>query len=337
MTDSMVLLGVVWDPSGCRVRVRHGGGAAELVDAVGLTANYQLGPEPTRHCIGHSSPKRNGGAYVDCRNRPQPGERTCVGCAVVNAEFAADLHHAHTRHRDLIDKAMIDHLEQPNVLYVAGFRDGSLKIGTSTAHRAATRLAEQGAWQAVEVASVNDGFTVRRLEDLITDKLGLPQSVAIARKLQGMASPVGETVLVERLEATVADVHTLLGSLDRLPGGKVLPGPLSSAGDRSQDDCWWEQRTAWWSFVEHVRSDSALDGPLDDASDGLWAGLHRYPVRLDRGAHHIEILAMCGRMAVLGRPGSDDRFVADLGRLFGLELDLGRYVPDELVVQDSLF
>lgn len=314
MSGSLVLTELVWDGPRCKARVRIDGESAILVDAVGLALNYRLGPEPTRHCIGSRSPKRNDGAYVDCRNRPQPGERVCVSCAVANAEFAADLHHAHTKDRDQIDRVVIEHLRQPNILYLAAFRDGSLKVGTSTAHRAPTRLAEQGAWQAVEVASVNDGFTVRRVEDLVTTKLGLPQSVAMTRKLQGMASPIDEASLTDRLQASADDVHGLLDSLDRLPGGK--------------EEWSVDQRRQWWRFVDFVNGGSGSE---------TWAGLHRYPARLDRGAHHIDVMTMCGRLAVLGRPGSDDRFVADLGRLFGLELEMGEHVPDELVVQDSLF
>ena len=312
---AVVLLGTIWDDDGCQVRRRAPGRASELVPAIGLELNYRLGADPTRHCLGHHSPKRNQGAYVDCRNPPQPGEKTCVSCAVADAEFAADLHHAHTRHRDLIDRAVVDHLEQRNILYLAAFRDGSVKVGTSTATRTAKRLAEQGAWQAVEVAAVGDGFAVRRLEDLVTEKLGLPQSVAVSRKLRGMASPLDEAALGDRLRPLVADVHGLLRSLDRLPGGDDATG----AGDAPDVELCAEH----WRFPA--------------ADDDVWVGLHQYPARLDRGAHHIEVVAMCGRMAVLGRPGSADRFVADLGRLFGVELDLGRYEPDQLAVQDSLF
>jgi hypothetical protein len=75
----------------------------------------------------------------------------------------------------------------------------------------------------------------------------------------------------------------------------------------------------------------------------VWEGLHAYPARLDSGTHHQEVLQICGRMAVLTRPGTTagsgktDRFVADLGQLYGIELDLGQYEPDQLAVQDSLF
>lgn len=320
--SALVVLGLVWGDDGCRVRLRvptTGTSAAgpatpsELVPIIGLELNYRVGPDARRHCLGHSSPRRNNGAYVDCGNRPQATEKTCVNCAVADAEFASDLHHAHTRERSELDRSVVDHLEQTNVLYLAAFRDGSLKVGTSTAHRTDKRLREQGAWMASLVATVSDGFTVRRLEDLVTEKLGLTQSVAVKRKLHGMVNPLGEARLAQRLDEMVDEVHRLIGSMDRLPG--------------SQDS-----RT----IAETIElTDRPWGFPGSDSD--VWDRLHQYPARLDAGTHHLEVVAVCGRMAVVARPGSDDRFIADLGQLFGVELDLGHYRPDPLAVQDSLF
>ncbi len=317
--NALVILGIGWDDDGCQVRLRvpgpegEAGSSSQLVPVIGMELNYRVPASPRRHCLGHSSPRRNSGAYADCFNRPQPNERNCVNCAVADAEFASNLHHAHTRDRAELDRAVVDHLEQTNILYLAAFRDGSLKIGTSTEGRKLKRLTEQGAWQAVEVASVSDGFLVRQLEDLVTEKLGLTQSVAVKRKLHGMAHPMDDARLAERLAPLVEEVHRLIGSNDRLPG----------ADDAGTIDDHVELTANPWSFPQS-------DSPL-------WQGLHLYPARLDSGTHHLEVVAMCGRMAVLARPGADDRFVADLGQLFGIELDLGRYEPDQLAIQDSLF
>ncbi len=318
---ALVMLGVSWGPvsdaestgrSDCSVRIRVPGGPSELVPVVGLELNYRVPANPTRHCVGHVSPRKNRGLYVDCFNRPQATEKTCVSCAVADAEFASNLHHAHTRNREDLDRSVVDHLEQTNVLYLAAFRDGSVKVGTSTEHRKTRRWMEQGAWQAVEVATVADGFVVRKLEDLVTEKLGLSQSVAVKRKLQGMSNPLPEDALNHRLEPLVAQVHEVIGNADRLPGF-----------DDAQIDAVVQLSDRRWTFP--------------NADDGIWERLHRYPARLDAGSHHIEVLAVCGRIAVLTRPGSQDRFVADLAQLFGIELDIGRYQPDQLAVQDSLF
>ena len=307
-SGAVVLLGSGWTDEGCVARLRVPEEPSDLVPLVGLEMQYRVPEHPTRHCIGHHAPSRSDGGYLDCDNRPQPTERTCVSCAVADATFASNLHHAHTRDRAEIDKSMVEHLEQANVLYLAAFRDGSIKVGTSTGHRRDTRLTEQGAWQAISVADVTDGFAVRRLEDLVTDKLGLSQSVAVKRKLAGMVNPMADTAITERLNGLVDEVHSLIS--------------LSPDADHA------EPTQNLWSFPE--------------ADHPLWDGLVQYPSRLDAGSHHVRVLAMCGRIAVLVRPTADggegtDRFVADIGQLYGIELDLGDYAPDELAIQDSLF
>ena len=301
----LVILSTIWTADGCLLRVRRPGEDSELIAARGLELNYRADPDRPRHCVGHHSPKRNDGAYVECHNRPQPGEKTCVSCAVADAEFASDLHHAHTRSRDQLHDSVVQHLQRSNILYLAAFRDGSIKVGTSTGTRRATRLVEQGAWQAVEAATVADGFAVRRLEDLVTERLGLPQAVAATRKLKGMISPHPDEVLRRSITERLAEVHELLSSPEGLDAGASVA------------------TAQWWAFPGH-------DEPV-------WQGLHRYPTRPEVGHHHVRIEAMCGRLAVLARPGGNDHFVADLGALYGRELELGHFTPDELLVQDSLF
>ena len=74
-----------------------------------------------------------------------------------------------------------------------------------------------------------------------------------------------------------------------------------------------------------------------DGTDPCWDRPHPYPVALDAGSHHLRIEAMCGRLASVSRPGGRDRFVVDIGRLYGREIELGSFTPDDLLVQDSLF
>ena len=301
----LVVLGTVWTPDGCLIRLRRPGQPSELVPAAGLELRYRADRAAPRHCIGHHSPKRNDGQYVECHNRPQDGERVCVSCAVADAEFAADLHHAHNRVADEIDEAVRAHLERANILYLAAFRDGSVKVGTSTGTRRHTRLAEQGAWRAIEVATVTDGFAVRRLEDLVTERLALPQAVATTRKLRGMAAPRSDGELDAALAERCREVLALLDSEEGRAAGEATP------------------LQEWWQFPGG--DEAGWDRPL------------RYPLALDEGNHHLRVDAMCGRLAALTRPGGPDRFVDDLGRLFGREIEVGPFTPDEMAVQDSLF
>ncbi|MEM7271754.1 MAG: DUF2797 domain-containing protein [Actinomycetota bacterium] len=307
-----VILGMTWvpddtDPSRgdqCLLRVRGTDSPSDLVPAVGLSLNYRIGERPTRHCIGTSAPTRTGGGSIDCQNPPQPGERVCVSCAVAEATLAGSLHHAHTKDRAELDRAVVDHLSQTNVLYLAGFRDGSVKVGTSTGRRKRVRWLEQGAWRVVEVATVDDGFAVRRLEDLVTEKLGLAQSVAVKRKLAGLAAPLDDAALAAKLDHLVGEVHALLALASDAEATVTSREP--------------------WTFP--------------GAGAPIWDRLLRYPSRLDAGAHDVRIEAMCGRVAVLARPGDDgSRFVSDIGALYGIELDLGDHRPDPLAVQDTLF
>ena len=193
MTLRRVILGVSWvdDHPLVRVRDQHTI-ASELVPLIGLDLCHRALADSPRICIGHKPLRSGGASYVDCRQAPQPGGRTCRSCAVAEATFASNLHHAHTKESIGVDPDIAAHLRQPNLLYLAAFRDGSTKVGTSTEKRLHTRLAEQGAWVARVVAWTPDGITVRLLEDLVTKRLELPQAVSASRKLGGLTQPVPE-------------------------------------------------------------------------------------------------------------------------------------------------
>lgn len=301
----LAVLGSQWTEDGCLVRVRRPGETSVLVPVVGLELRYRIDADGPRHCVGHHSPKRNDGRYLECLNQPRPSEKTCVRCAVADAEFAADLHHAHTRSPDEIHQSVLHHLQRTNVLYLAAFRDGSVKVGTSTGGRRHTRLVEQGAWVAVEAAEVVDGFAVRHLEDLVTEALGLPQAIATSRKLKGMTSPRSDHELERTLTDHLGHVHRLM---DDEQGREI--------GGATPTERWWRS---------------------PEADQPGWQRPIRYPLALDQGSHHVIIGAACGRLVNLARPGGTDHFVDDLGRLYGRELELGAFEPDQLLVQDSLF
>ncbi len=301
--DRQVILGVSWTDETARVRVRSGDEPeSRLVSLAGLRLNYRASPESPRRCLGHVPFRRSDVDYVDCLHSPEPGGRTCTSCAVVEATFASSLHHAHTRDRADIDPAVDEHLRQPNVLYLAAFRDGSTKVGTSSERRLVKRLNEQGAWRAALVAEADDGYVVRAIEDEVTASLGTPQSVSMGRKLDGMARPRPDQQLDDLLARQGATVRELVAAS---ADARLRPADAS------------------WAFAGHA--------------DPVWADLYRYPLRLDSGCHDLEVLAACGRLVAVRRAGTADTFVADLGQLFGVELELGDFDSDALAVQDSLF
>lgn len=303
--DPTVALGVTWstwDDTGPSVRLGPPDRAvSELRPLIGLSLNYRVDPQRPRRCLGHVPfrPSTSGG-YHDCANPPLAGGRKCDRCAVVDATLASNLHHAHTRGAGELDPDIARSLDRPNMLYLAGFRDGSVKVGTTTESRHPVRLLEQGAWRAVVVGDAADGYAVRRAEDRVTAELGISQSVAIGRKLAGLEHPIDDRLLAARLDADVERVTALLDG-----DGDISIEPRA------------------WSF------------PGADGS--CWSAVRAYPLPLDRGHHHLDIVDACGRVIVFSRPDLPDRFVADIGQLFGVALELGDHRPDELFLQDSLF
>ncbi len=274
--------------------------------------NYRLaGPSKAalseKVCLGHRAFGGNGAVYMDCLRQPKPGTKKCVRCSLHDVAFAANVHHAHTKDRRDIDQKFAKHLDQPNRLYLAAFRDGSIKVGTSTKHRSQQRLAEQGAWIAHFVAEATDGFVVREMEDLVTEFVGISQAVSVRRKLAGLLSPQSDVSLRKSIVGYAAKISGLVSALgdDRLFG----------------DD-------SGWSFPGRAR--------------GAWQAPIRYPLDLGAGSHDLEVIDACGRIVALKRRRPDgafepETFLADIGQLYGLVLELGDFLSDEIAVQSSLF
>ncbi len=290
-----------------------------VFSARGLELMYRVIPGAPLHCLGsvrgHSSARDHSSIEADgaCRNPVQRGSKRCVPCSINDALHASSLHHAHNRDRIEIDPEVRRHLAQPNDLYLAAFRDGSIKVGTSSAWRTEERLTEQGAWLALIVARTTDGYEVRNLEDAVTRKLGIPQSVATTRKVRGLLQPTDDSTLLAKLNATARDVATL--------------PDFDQRTDRSVEPRTW-------------RNEHAMAGPFRGR-------LHEYPHRLNTGAHQVRIVDLCGRVAAVTTVSGDgvlddgvsggDVLVVDLGQIFGVEHEIGRFSTDEIALQGSLF
>lgn len=148
VSDTVVIIGLTWSSGAPQLRVRRNGAASQLVDLAGFSLRYTAGSDSARRCIGHKPFRDTSKPWEDCDRTPLHDGRTCDRCAASDATFASQLHHAHNRAQGELDAAVVKHLKQPNELYLAAFRDGSVKVGTSTAPRLRTRLTEQGAWRA---------------------------------------------------------------------------------------------------------------------------------------------------------------------------------------------
>lgn len=306
-----VALGLSWHDGAAFVRMRQvGAEVSALLPLRGLGLRYRVVPDGVRACLGHQSASE--GRYVDClKPLEDPQLAKCTRCRVVDARFAASLHHAHrTDVAEVaagdIERSVAQHLEQTNWIYLAAFRDGSLKVGTSSERRRYTRLQEQGAWKARFVAQARDGIAVRVAEDLITARLDISQSVSARRKRRGLATSVPDTQLDTRLAQSAEAVHHLLA-------------------DATDDGT--------------VQGVAVADEPWESAAVGqpVWDRLMDYPVHLGSGAHAVQVVEVCGRMLAVEQPRSGDRFVTDVAELFGFPIDVGDHEPDPIQVQDSLF
>ncbi len=162
------------------------------------------------------------------------------------------------------------------------------------------------------VATTSDGIEIRKLEDLVTEQLGIPQSVSIKRKLSGLATPSDEKALASKLDEKAAEVQQLLSSGSSLVTASTKLSPNEHI----------------WRFTDTVDSAAAaqlLDGP------------YIYSAPLNQDHHHVQITGNCGRIALVTKPDSNDHFLLDLGQLFGIELAIGDHKPAEIMVQDALF
>lgn len=304
VADRVLIQRVVWDENGPNLRMREAIGApSTLVPVPDTRLGYRVDEPATRTCVGHVPFRKGRGDYVDCTNAPQPGSRVCERCAIVEATFASNLHHAHTRGSAELDPAIRKHLDQPNRLYLAGFRDGTIKVGTSTLSRADRRLQEQGAWQARFIAEATNGRLIRRLEDSVTEQLGIPQSVAASRKRRGLVTPIDDSRLASALSERAA--QAIAAVIDPAAGNSVT----------MLDEAWRHP------MADHPATERLID----------------YPLALERGRHDLELVTAVGRLLLARRPNGADVFVLDPAPLFGIWLEIGDFGSDEIAIQDSLF
>lgn len=308
LIDRRVLIELSWSQAEPRIRVRDDDARTSIhVPLIGLELNYRLDESSKKLCLGHRAFGGEGAVYIDCSRAPKPGAKKCVRCSVHDVAFAANIHQAHKKDRRAIDPFFATHLAKPNRLYLAGFRDGSTKIGTSTEERSVERLREQGAWLARFVGHACDGYVVREMEDLVTEFVGVAQAVSARRKVKGLVQACPDDTLSNQLDEHASKVTALIRGLkdERLT---VL--------DES------------WVFPGRA-------GPG-------WKAPILYPAPLTFGSHKLGVVDACGRSVLLHRESSTgtaetDFFVADIGQLFGWELELGQFTADEIAVQPSLF
>ncbi|MFT7646509.1 MAG: hypothetical protein ACI8Y4_001244 [Candidatus Poriferisodalaceae bacterium] len=307
------LLGLSWNGESAFFRRRTSGSAgpegeastpeaSTLEPLAGLALRYTVVDGP-RACLGHMERSSSGTRYIDCI-RPVDEGRQCERCRTVDNVLAASMHQSHRLGRGAVDPRLAEHLDQPHRLYVAGFRDGSVKVGTTAGASGGSRLVEQGAWQARYVAVAPNGFVVRDLEDRVTEAFGAGQAVSVRRKLSGLIQPIPDAELARRLADLAKQIHDLV----------AIEG----------------------EFVAVEEADVSWANPA--ILERCWSDIIDYPLDLAKGAHKLDVVGVCGRVIAATREEHDETFAIDLGRIFGLPLEFGDDVePDEVRIQGSLF
>ena len=296
------LTGIRWKNNEPSLRVQTDDTpAAVLVEARGLNLRFRTDIEKPGRCVGRTERSVDGSSYVECLS-PSTRGRQCERCQVIDNVSAANMHQAHRKGRDSIDQRMAAYLSYPHRLYVAIFRDGSTKVGTTRGSDGGQRLVEQGAWFAKYVAHVEDGFLVRELEDLVSKSINLGQAVDTRKKFAGHLRGQRNSELETTLKDLTFEVEKVLQTQER----------------------------DGWDSLDETWANPALN-------DEHWMDLVAYPGALTRGAHEFTIRSMVGRLAACDRPGFSETFLLDTQPLLGRPLERGDFELDKLVLQESLF
>ncbi len=237
---------------------------------------------------------------VACPDRA-PAEQSgqCARCARQD-----DFRFAHQFHQGgHAPKALTAYMAQPHWLYLATFADGTTKVGTAAEPRKRSRLDEQGVLVATYLTKSPDGRAVRFLEDALTHRLGLPQSVRAAAKLQALAE------LRDLAPARSSHEKDLARATEALADMNV-PTVLEPWTPPGEGD-----------LLRTAGTERAL-----------------YPHDPREGEHGFDILACAGSQVLTVLDGDDDlRYLLDLGTLKGRRITLGSFTSPETAVQSALF
>lgn len=303
--------GVSWHREGPVLALAAPGGAQEELklpvpgsEPNGIDLGFRvLSGYGERHCLGfHRVYGPDSRDHTAC-----PQQATAERGYQCGRCFARDdLRFMHDVHRSGVAPAgLLSYLAQEHWLYVATFADGASKIGTASNLRKWHRLAEQGAVVARYVACADDGRIVRVLEDAVTRHEGLVQAIRSSAKTAALASPLPS----DRLDGINAECAGSVRSL--------LHNGLDIAGFRVVEERW--EAPSSWAHVLGV------------------AGAQQYPHNLAVGKHGFRVMALVGPTALTFISGSDVPFLADLSRLKGQRIELGRYRSVVPEVQAALF
>lgn len=266
---------------------------------IGYSLSYQVPTPSERVCVNYGdllqAEKQN-----RCEKIVKSGKK-CDNCIREDNIFASQFHSVHKKDRSSISQKILKRMQKENILYIAGFFDGSTKVGTSASNRIQTRLLEQGAIHAVLVVETPDGITVRLLEDLITEELGIGQAVSIGKKIDGLLKPLMRDALQKELKIISRKVKDCIST--------------SGITDIKEITSTWDN---------------------EYSAEACWDTIQKYPISLSSGSHDLKVKSVVGRVAALSH-NSGMTLAADLNELLGITVESGKIAGDEISVQAQLF
>ncbi len=293
-------LKVLWENTQPFIQIYdHDSEKITMQSLIGYSLSYQVPTPSERVCVNYGdllqAEKQN-----RCEKIVKSGKK-CDNCIREDNIFASQFHSVHKKDRSSISQKILKRMQKENILYIAGFFDGSTKVGTSASNRIQTRLLEQGAIHAVLMAETPDGITVRLLEDLITEELGIGQAVSIGKKIDGLLKPLMRDALQKEL--------------------KII--------SRKVKDC-----IATSGITDITEITSTWDNEY--SAETCWDTIQKYPISLSSGNHDLKVKSVVGRVAALSH-NSGMTLAADLNELLGITVESGKIAGDEISVQAQLF
>ena len=293
-------LKVLWENTQPFIQIyNHDSEKITMQSLIGYSLSYQVPTPSERVCVNYGdllqAEKQN-----RCEKIVKSGKK-CDNCIREDNIFASQFHSVHKKDRSSISQKILKRMQKENILYIAGFFDGSTKVGTSASNRIQTRLLEQGAIHAVLMAETPDGITVRLLEDLITEELGIGQAVSIGKKIDGLLKPLMRDALQKELKIISRKVKDCIST--------------SGITDIKEITSTWDN---------------------EYSAETCWDTIQKYPISLSSGNHDLKVKSVVGRVAALSH-NSGMTLAADLNELLGITVESGKIAGDEISVQAQLF
>ncbi|MET8590511.1 MULTISPECIES: DUF2797 domain-containing protein [unclassified Streptomyces] len=302
-SGTYVCHGITWASGDPRLLLAPVTGATLVYAPVtGRRLGYQVS-DTSRWCTGrYRFADRVRVEAVACPDRaPAEAGGQCAACAGRD-----DFRFAHRFHSGgHVPDALAAYMAQPHWLYLATFADGTTKIGTAAEPRKRSRLDEQGAVIATYLAQSPDGRAVRFLEDALTRRLNLTQTVRAAAKLTALAE------LRDLAPARAAHQQNLDRAAEALSGLNVpaTPEPWTPPGEG-----------------ELLRT------------PGTGRVLYAHDPR--SGEHGLTVLSCLGSQVLASLDGDGEQlpYLLDLGALKGRRIVLGaQFSSPPAAVQSALF